>query len=66
MQGEMGHIVVSTKASPHALPAPPPCRRPTGAYSEATAKDTLWLTAAEDRKGWPLRKEGHVSVSSDM
>lgn len=28
MQGEMGHIVVSTKASPHALPEPPPQHTP--------------------------------------
>lgn len=54
VQGEMGPIVVSTEASPLALPAHP-C--PTGACSEASAKDTLWLPAAEDRKGWTLGKE---------
>lgn len=59
MQGEMGHIVVSTKASPHALPEPPPPAHPcpTRTYSEAPAKDALWLPAAEDRKGmWLFRQ----------
>lgn len=57
MQGEMGHIVVSTEASPRALPAPPPSTPlPYWSLLRGTCQRRTMVTSCRRQEGLASRK----------